>query len=168
MRVLRSNPENELCYSNAMIFGDVKKEKRRQTLVFRGAVKPWLTLYNFVPAGTMLFTRRLFERVGGFDETGLRLEDWDFLLRAADLTKFSCLNENLLYYRCHDQSTLTRMKANGLLFQEKKKVLEKNKKNLSPLLMALSIKLHYILDNIVRSTQKKNENQPKGPRPKSE
>ena len=150
LAALRDNPGCELCYSNAETFGENRNKGRSSSFIFSGSVKPWLTVYNFVPAGTILFTRRLFDEIGGFDETGLKLEDWDFLLRASSRTKFCCVRENLLLYRIHGESSLVRMRRAGTLFGEKMKVLRKNRAISSPMLRAVSACLHFSLDRILR------------------
>lgn len=150
LAALKENPGYELCYSNAETFGENRRKGRSSSFVFSGSVKPWLTVYNFVPAGTMLFTRRLFDEIGGFDETGLKLEDWDFLLRASSRTKFCCVRENLLLYRIHGESSLVRMRRAGTLFGEKMKVLRKNRAITSPILRGVSACLHFSLDRILR------------------
>jgi GT2 family glycosyltransferase len=42
---------------------------------------------DFIAPSALAVRRTLFERLGGFDETFAFSEDWDFLLRAAALTR---------------------------------------------------------------------------------
>lgn len=144
------HPSSSLCYSNARTFGADRNERRASRFVFSGNVKSKLTLYNFIPAGTIFFTRALYDSIGGFDETGLRLEDWDFLLRASAVTEFCYLDEELLLYRLHDESSIAKMRKRGILFDEKMKVLQKNKDILNPVLRFFSICLHFTLDAVMR------------------
>ena len=144
------HPLSALCYSNARTFGQDRREGKASRSLFAGNVRNKLTLYNFIPAGTILFTRKLFDSIDGFDETGLRLEDWDFLLRASAVTSFCYLDEELLFYRLHDESSIAKMRKRGILFEEKMKVLQKNKDILNPLLRYCSICLHFILDVVFR------------------
>lgn len=144
------HPSSALCYSNARTFGRDRSESRASRFVFSGNVRSRLTLYNFIPAGTIFFTRALYDAVGGFDETGLRLEDWDFLLRASAITEFCYLDEELLLYRLHDESSIAKMREQGSLFEEKMKVLRKNKDILNPVLRYCSICLHFTLDAVLR------------------
>jgi alpha-1,3-rhamnosyltransferase len=147
---LQRHPNAELCYSNAKTFGvDIKSGKSSKYL-FSGRVLDKLTVYNFIPAGTILFTRGLYDRIGGFDETGLRLEDWDFLLRASSETEFCYVDMELLLYRLHEESAIAKMRQKGILFSEKYKVLKKNKKLLNPFLFVCSCCLHYTFDHILR------------------
>lgn len=144
------NPSSALCYSNARTFGRDRGGRRASKFSFAGDVRNMLTLYNFIPAGTICFTRKLYDSIGGFDETGLLLEDWDFLLRASAVTKFCYVDEELLLYRLHDESSIAKMRERGILFEEKMKVLRKNKDILNPVLRYCSICLHFALDAVLR------------------
>ncbi|MCY1446170.1 hypothetical protein D9M71_627190 [compost metagenome] len=144
------HPFSALCYSNARTFGRDRREGKASRFLFAGNVRNKLTLYNFIPAGTILFTRKLYDSIGGFDETGLRLEDWDFLLRASAVTSFCYLDEELLFYRLHDESSIAKMRERGILFEEKLKVLQKNRGILNPALRYCSICLHFVLDIVLR------------------
>jgi alpha-1,3-rhamnosyltransferase len=148
--LLRRTEASEICFSNAETIGAGGRKGQSSTCMFTGKIKPILTIYNFVPAGTILFTRALFDKVGGFDENGLRLEDWDFLLRASHATSFCCVKENLLIYRVHSEGSLIKMRRSGSLFDEKMKVLQKNSAITSGALRSLSTVIHFCLDRIVR------------------
>ncbi|WOD12594.1 glycosyltransferase [Pseudomonas sp. NyZ704] len=150
IQLLLENASSELCYSNAQKFSDNGLAGKSSRIMFDGDVTNRLTLYNFIPAGTILFSRTLYDLVGGFDETGLRLEDWDFLLRASAVTEFCYIDEELLYYRLHDESSIAKMRERGILYQEKMKVLCKNKEILNPFLRFCSIFLHFSLDAVLR------------------
>lgn len=147
---LKNNADSELCYSNAKVFGTNVREKKSSKFLFSGHVKSVLTLYNFIPAGTILFSKGLYEAVGGFDQNGLLLEDWDFLLRASSETKFCYLDDELLFYRQHGESAIAKMRRGGYLYAEKMKVLKKNRAILNPCLNAASSCLHFILDVLLR------------------
>ena len=150
LAALRSNPASRLCYSNARTFGENGKGGKWSKFHFTGKIRPILTVYNFVPAGTMLFTRGLYDEIGGFDETGLKLEDWDFLIRASARTEFSYVDECFLLYRVHDESALARMRATGTLYTEKMRVLRKNRAITSPVLRFVSMCVHFNLDRVAR------------------
>ena len=94
--------------------------------------------------------RTIFDEVGGYDLTGLKLEDWDFLLRASNVTPFCYSPRNLLLYRVHDEGALVRMRKSGTLFGEKMKVLRKNRAITSPFLRFASRVLHFGLDRVIR------------------
>lgn len=152
---LENNPESELCYSNAKVFGVDVREKKASKYLFSGRVKNILTLYNFIPAGTIIFSKGLYDTVGGFDQNGLLLEDWDFLLRASSKTKFCYLDDELLLYRQHGESAIAKMRKGGYLYSEKMKVLKKNSSLLNPCLKFFSKCLHFILDVLLRPVMSK-------------
>lgn len=59
---------------------------------------------NYIPA-TALIRKSLWERLGGY--RNVRLEDWDFWLRALDAgAQFRHVQESLWIYRFHDGNTL--------------------------------------------------------------
>ena len=52
-------------------------------LNLQGNIYRDLLVRNTIGAPTAIMTKRIFEEVGGFDETMRSLEDWDFALRVA-------------------------------------------------------------------------------------
>lgn len=147
---LARHPKCELTYCNATTFGNGFKQGKAQRAQLTGWVKGVLTVYNFIPAGSVMYKRNLFDKIGGYDENGMKLEDWDFILRAANVTPFCRLKEALLYYRIHDNSSIARMRLNGTLFSEKQKVMRKNKDILNPFLRAFSLTLHYFHGKVAK------------------
>jgi glycosyltransferase involved in cell wall biosynthesis len=64
-----------------------------------------LLVHNFsVTSGNFVFTRALFERLGGFGNQKF-VHDWDFLLRATALTEPVFDPSRLMRYRVHDSNT---------------------------------------------------------------
>ncbi|MCA1031376.1 glycosyltransferase [Bacillus timonensis] len=51
-----------------------------------------------------MFTREVFQKLGGYDTSLFLVEDYDFWLRAAAEFQLAHLNEGLYYYRIHDDS----------------------------------------------------------------
>lgn len=51
---------------------------------------------NHVSTQTIIMSKRLFSKVGGFDESLSRFQDWDFVIRVAQLTKFFLVNKPLV------------------------------------------------------------------------
>jgi alpha-1,3-rhamnosyltransferase len=147
---LLANPSSQLCFSNAQTFGDATSGQIASRFLYAGNVRNILTLYNFIPAGTILFSRRLYEAAGGFDENGLRLEDWDFLQRASTITEFCYVDEPLLFYRIHSGSSLAKMRADRTLFGEKMKVWRKNRRLLNPGLQLVAMVAHFGLEFVLR------------------
>ncbi|MEE2906873.1 MAG: glycosyltransferase [Planctomycetota bacterium] len=61
-----------------------------------------------VTSGNFVFSRSLYERLGGFSEHQLS-HDWDFLLRSTFYTEPSFIPEVLMRYRVHPQNTTGRV-----------------------------------------------------------
>lgn len=66
-----------------------------------------LIMGNFTSTtSNFLFTRRLYEKIGGM--RNLRFaHDWDFALRAAEVTECKLIEEPLLRYRVHETNTIS-------------------------------------------------------------
>lgn len=61
-----------------------------------------LLLGNFIPFSTVVVERRVFEEVGGFDESGTLLDlDWHMWLRIATRYPARCIDRPLARYRVH-------------------------------------------------------------------
>ena len=56
---------------------------------------------DFVVPGGMMHTRELYDRIGPFDERLFVSDDWDWLLRAAQVTDFVRVPENVITVRIH-------------------------------------------------------------------
>jgi alpha-1,3-rhamnosyltransferase len=151
MDALSLNPASEFCFSQAIEFdNDAAPEQGRifPKKCLSGQVLKDVFLRQHVPAGTILFSRRLYEQLGGFDES-LKEEDWDFVIRAAALTPFTSASQALLYYRSHETNTMkTRNRADT--FHQKAKILSKNFNLVSPARWYLAMTIHFIHDIILR------------------
>ena len=107
VRMLEANPDAELCYMQALEFDDSTGAEIR-TFPARpvtGDVLNTVFLLQPYAAGSIMFTRDLFDRFGGFDEN-LKFEDWDFSMRAAAATRFVAVKKPLFFYRSHGTNTL--------------------------------------------------------------
>lgn len=61
-----------------------------------------LLLGNFIPFSTVVVERRVFDEIGGFDESGtLRDLDWHMWLRIAARYPVRCIDQPLVRYRIH-------------------------------------------------------------------
>ncbi|MFK7883162.1 MAG: glycosyltransferase family 2 protein [Phycisphaerales bacterium] len=64
-----------------------------------------LLLHNFsVTSGNFVFTRALYDRLGGFGDQKFA-HDWDFLIRATALTEPVFVRDPLMRYRIHGSNT---------------------------------------------------------------
>lgn len=150
INALNSQNISEFCFSQAIQFTDNNTPDVRRVFpkkCLSGKVLNDVFVRQHVPAGTMLFSRRLYDRLNGFDET-LKEEDWDFIIRAAAITPFTSVNMPLLYYRSHQTNTMkTRERAE--IFHQKAKILSKNFNLINPHRWLFVIVLHFIHDLII-------------------
>jgi alpha-1,3-rhamnosyltransferase len=124
---LRAVPGTELCFSQARNFERTPDDATGAPFPSRpmeGSVLGRVVFRQHVPAGTMLFTRSLYDALGGFDEQ-LRAEDWDFVIRAAARTRFVAVARPLLFYRAHATNTM-RVRPRRQIFHQKILILAKN------------------------------------------
>ena len=103
---------------------------------------------NIIPAGTIFFTRNLYNQLNGFDEN-LKMEDWDFVIRSSYLTNFSFIKEPLLYYRSHD-SNIMKTRPRRETYRDKVVMLSKNFNLTSPWIWYFSISLHFFYDIVYK------------------
>jgi alpha-1,3-rhamnosyltransferase len=155
VEALAMNPESEFCFSQACEFEN--EEITDSGRVFpksclSGDVLRKVFLRQHVPAGTMLFSRNLYNEIGGFDES-LKEEDWDFVIRSAAATVFSAVNKPLLYYRAHAGNTM-RTRGGRAIFHQKAKILAKNFMLVSPALWLLANLLHFAHDIVLGRFQR--------------
>lgn len=147
MKELEVQEGCEFCFSQAVEFTDENMPESTRIFPKRchsGDVLDRVFVRQHVPAGTMLFSRRLYDQLGGFDES-LKEEDWDFVIRSAATTQFASVNVPLLYYRSHQGNTMkTRSRAS--IFHQKAKILAKNFDLVSPWRWLLAIALHFSHD----------------------
>ena len=71
-----------------------------------------------VTSSNFLFTRELFDLVGGFDPALPLTQDWDFAVKALRWTEVSLVPERLLTYRVHPGNTWRRLQAMRLVQSE--------------------------------------------------
>jgi alpha-1,3-rhamnosyltransferase len=144
---LLNNADSELCYSGAFVVMDNGVVRPRNRVQWKGNALFPLFFYNFVPACTVMFSKSLFLRAGGYTG-GMALEDWDFLLRAASLTRFSVVNESLAYYRVHKGSSMKRLRSSNVLLQQKKNVLIANARLMPRSVLYLAYWLHWMYESL--------------------
>lgn len=149
MEALRGHSGSELCFSQAREFSDEARIDAGRVFPRKcktGGILNSIFVRQHVPAGTMLFSRRLFDALGGFDET-LKEEDWDFVIRCAATTPFTAIDQPLLYYRAHDANTM-RTRDRSAIFQQKARILAKNMHLVSPRVWVVATSYHFAHDII--------------------
>ena len=148
---LDQNPHAELCFSQAIEFTDDRNPSKGHLFpryCLSGQVLKSVFLRQHVPAGSMLFSRNLYDKLGGFDED-LKEEDWDFVIRAAATASFCSINKPLLFYRSHATNTMKTRKR-SLIFHQKVKILVKNFHLVSPFRWYLAVSMHFFYDLILK------------------
>ena len=148
---LLSRPDVHFSFTQAIEFTDENRPYKGRIFprkCISGSVLKSVFLRQHVPAGSMLFSRELFDRLDGFDEH-LREEDWDFVIRAASITDFFAVASPLLFYRSHALNT---MKTSGrpVIFQQKMKILSKNMNLVGPWRGLYSVLIHLSYDMIYK------------------
>lgn len=124
LAALKADTTRDYCYSTAF---DMREDG---TVIKRRALEtypddrflPALIDHNFVPSGTITFTRRCLEKVGLFDPQVNGVEDYDYSLRAAAAgLKFAAIDEPLIYFRYHDAN----LSSEERVFQSRLRLIEK-------------------------------------------
>lgn len=152
VQLLEKNENNaEFCYTKAVEFSSNKKNRVFPIIMKIGNVLNSIVIKDFVPAGSMMFTRKLFDKLEGFDET-LVAEDWDFVIRAAANTNFIAVNKPYLYYRAHETNTM-RITPRKEIFRQKVVILLKNYQLMSPFRWFISVSIHFLHDIILKKGQ---------------
>lgn len=150
VKVLETTKDSEFCFTQALEFDSNtnKKIKIFPKKTLSGDVLNSIFIRQHVPAGSMMFSKKLFEKLNGFDET-LKEEDWDFVIRSAANTKFVGINEPLFFYRSHETNIMkTRIRKE--IFKQKILLLTKNFNLVSPFRWYFTVSLHFFYDIIYK------------------
>ncbi len=150
MRCLSLNTDSEFCYSRAVKFLETPDDARGNSFprkLLQGRVINKVFFRQHIPAGTILFSRRIFDILKGFDET-LKEEDWDFVIRCASVTSFVGSSETLLFYRDHD-SNIMKLRSRKNIFHQKIQLLSKNFLLVPSHVWMVSVAIHYVHDIVL-------------------
>lgn len=147
---LINSPGSELCYCQALEFsedeGIFKKLRIFPKRPWQGYLLPRVFFSQHVPAGSILFSKKLFDTLGGFDENFLE-EDWDFLIRCAAETKICAVGEPLFYYRSHSTNVM-KTRPRPAIFRQKALLLSKNMNLAGCWIWLFAILIHFFHDII--------------------
>ena len=147
VKELSDNKSSEFCFTQAVEFDsnsgkDLRVFPRKR---FTGRVLNKIIFIQPYAAGSIMFTRSLYDKVGGFDPS-LEAEDWDFSIRCASRTEFSCVPESLFYYRSH-ANNIMKVMPRRKIFHIKSIILAKNYMLVNPWLWILSVLFHFLYDH---------------------
>ncbi len=105
----RENPEPGSVFTNESIIDHTGTVVREKVLALspeknRGMVFDRLVFECFMPVSSVMMTKELFDRVGGFDPQYGLAEDYDLFLKAVRIAPVDYVDEPLLLYREHGGS----------------------------------------------------------------
>ena len=126
--LLQMDKQSDLCFCKALYFDDDINNviDTFPNKFYKGFVTEKIFIKQLVPAGSILFTKSLYNLIGGFNEN-LKEEDWDFIIKASAFTKFSFLEKPYFFYRHHPLQTMVHT-SRLILLKRKFDVLNANKK----------------------------------------
>ena len=103
---MESNTVYGICYTNVIKFYENGMERRIVNKKYQSGhiFNDLLCQYFSIPAGSVLYQKKVFEEVGLFD-TFLAIEDFDMFLKISKKFKIGYLNKYLFYYRSHGNNT---------------------------------------------------------------
>lgn len=112
--------EYGIVYSDAFIIDELSKNTKKKFLdkhlkakniqKLSGNIFNELIKGNFIPAMSTLIKKEVFLKVGKYDEE-LDFEDYDFWLRASKFYKFYYIDDQLVYYRLHENNLHKKINA---------------------------------------------------------
>lgn len=97
------------------------KEYRRKIRYQQPFNRTYLTFHNYLPIQSVMFSRELYEELGGFDEKLDILEDWDIWVRYSMKTDFIYVDKITSLYRV----PLKQVKRDAQMYHAFEKVTKK-------------------------------------------
>ena len=144
IKFLEKNNNFDLVYGSLLTGLHGEKNK---PILFKEFSRELLLNQNYIDLNTVIHRRKLYELLGGFDESLDRLTDWDLLLKYSKKNNFKGLAIVAAKYRELDELRITK---NKLLYTNVVKILNKwppNNHHTS------SIKVLYVLSSYPQSSE---------------
>jgi len=108
LALFRENPELGIVFTNESIIDNTGAKVKPKVLSLSEKNRGWVfdefVFECFMPVSSVMMTRQLFDKVGGFDPQYGLAEDYDFFLKAVRIAPVDYVDEPLLLYREHRQS----------------------------------------------------------------
>ena len=104
-----TNKSLGIAFTNESIIDQQGSIIREKALKFdkknRGNIFDHLIFDNFIPISSVILEKKLFMAIGGFDPQFSLAEDYDFLLKVTQKVPVDFIDEPLLLYREHGESS---------------------------------------------------------------
>lgn len=119
---MEKNPNYAMVYGEAIYLRDddkqiyITKNAKKSGFIFDDLFRS-----NFIPAGSVMVRKEVFESIGKYDEN-LKIEDYDMWLRIADKFQIGYINEILYYYRPHENQISNKT---FLMYENEKQIFYK-------------------------------------------
>jgi len=114
VRFLEENPEYDMAFGKIHLV-DEKSQIIDNVTIFEPFNEPvkhipfeLLIEKNIIPSSTVMISREIWEKCGGYNENVI-IEDYDLWLKIAYIGKIAYLNEYFTYYRWHWQNVSTQV-----------------------------------------------------------
>ena len=114
VRFLEENPDYDMAFGKVYVV-DEKSQIIEDLMIFEPFDEPvklipfeLLIENNRIPSSTVMISREIWEKCGGYNENMI-LEDYDLWLKVAYIGKIAYLNEYFNYYRWHWQNVSTQV-----------------------------------------------------------
>jgi len=120
---MENNPAYGISYTNVIKFYENGMERHIINKKYQSGYifNDLLCQYFSIPAGSVLYQKKVFEEVDLFD-TSLAIEDFDMFLKISKKFEIGYLNKYLFYYRSHGNNTsnnIEKMEKNVDIILEK-------------------------------------------------
>jgi glycosyltransferase involved in cell wall biosynthesis len=106
---IESNNELGFVYTNCYLMdseGNLKEKTYfEHTKPLKGMVFNSLFQQNFIPSTSVVITKDILDKAGGYNSKLILAEDYDLWLRVADHYPVDFIDQSLVKIRVHDQST---------------------------------------------------------------
>lgn len=104
---LKKFPNRLWCYTDVEFLGGINDGRKDSefTTKFDGDILSKIMQNNFIGTSSVLIKKTLFWDAGGFNSSLRYVEDWEFWAKVAMLNDVCFVDEPLVQYRIHGQST---------------------------------------------------------------
>jgi len=100
-------------YTDVCFLGGINDGKKDSyfTKKYEGDILPKIVQGNFIGTSSVVMTKALFNEAGGFDTSLRYVEDWEFWARVASISPVCFVDEPLVLYRVHPDSSSRKVRS---------------------------------------------------------